>query len=160
MGIVQQARSRRNARGLWFHYYCAGVQRYSNSLELFRTADELRVQYKLARDLVREDPWQLRESVEAFVSKVDHLYVTVCADVFSSAFAPGVSAAQPLVMDPELAIKLLKILVGSGKVVSFDIAEVSPRFDKDNITASLAKVLIFTVVNALCQQKGLLLGER
>jgi len=146
--------------GLPFLYFCAGVQRYSNTIELFRTAEALGVRYKLAKDLIQEDHWQLSESIGAFVGQADHLYVTVCADVFSSAFAPGVSAPQPLGLDPELALKILKRLVRSGKVISFDIAEVSPRFDKDNITASLAKVLIFTVVNTLCQNKNLLLSEQ
>lgn len=146
------------ASGLPFLYYCAGIQRYSNTIELFRTAEALGVKYKLAKDLIQEDHWQLSESIGAFVGQTDHLYVTVCTDVFSSAFAPGVSATQPLGVDPELALKILKRLIRSGKVTSFDIAEVSPRFDKDNITASLAKVIIFTVVNTLCQNKNLLLS--
>ena len=147
-------------KNLPFLYYCAGVQRYSNTLELFRTAEDLGVRYKLARDLLKEDPWLISESIEDFLADTDQLYVTICADVFSSAFAPGVSAPQPLGVDPELAIKMLKLLLRSGKAVSFDIAEVSPRFDQDNITASLAKVLIFTVVNTLCQNKHLLMAER
>lgn len=146
--------------GLPFLYYCAGIQRYSNTIELFKTAEALGVRYKLAKDLVQEDHWQLSESIGAFVSQTDHLYVTICTDVFSSAFAPGVSAPQPLGLDPELALNILKRLIRSGKVISFDIAEVSPRFDKDNITASLAKVIIFTVVNTLCQNKNLLLSEQ
>lgn len=147
-------------KNLPFLYYCAGVQRYSNTIELFRTAEALGVRYKLARDLLKEDPWQISESLEDFIGDTDQLYITVCADVFSSAFAPGVSAPQPLGMDPELALKMLKLLLRSGKAVSFDIAEVSPRFDQDNITASLAKVLIFTVVNTLCQNRHLLMVER
>jgi formiminoglutamase len=147
-------------KNLPFLYYCAGIQKYSNTLELFRTAESLGVRYKLARDLLKEDPWQISESIEAFIGDTDQLYVTICADVFSSAFAPGVSAPQPLGVDPELALKMLKLLLRSGKVISFDIAEVSPRFDQDNITASLAKVLIFTVVNTLCQNKHLLMAER
>jgi formiminoglutamase len=146
-----------DSKGIQFSYYCAGVQKYSNTIELFRTSEALGVTFKLAKDLVQEDHWQLYESIDSFIAKNDHLYITICADVFSSAFAPGVSAPQPLGMDPELALKILKKLIFSGKVVSFDIAEVSPRFDKDNITASLAKVLIFTVVNSLCQKRDLLM---
>lgn len=156
--MFRQIADLNDASGLPFLYYCAGVQRYSNTIELFRTAEALGVKYKLAKDLIQEDHWQLSESIGAFVGQTDHLYVTVCADVFSSAFAPGVSAPQPLGLDPELALKILKRLIRSGKVISFDIAEVSPRFDKDNITASLAKVIIFTVVNTLCQNKNLLLS--
>jgi formiminoglutamase len=143
------------SRGIPFNYFCAGIQRYSNTIELFNTADQLGVDYILSKDLAQADHWSLIERMEKFISENDQLYVTICADVFSSAFAPGVSATQPLGLDPELALKLLKFLVRSGKVVSFDIAEVSPRFDKDNITASLAKVIVFTVVDTICKAKGL-----
>ena len=137
-----------------FSYFCAGVQRHSNTIELFKTAQELGVQYLLAKDMARGDHWQIIEKVDFFVSQNDSIYLTICSDVFSTAFAPGVSAAQPLGVDPELVLKMLKRIISTGKVISFDIAEVSPRFDQDHITASLAKVIIFTVVNMLCSYRN------
>ena len=43
----------------------------------------------------------------------------------------------------------------TNKVISFDIAEVSPRFDQDHITARLASTLIFAVVNSVAELKGM-----
>ncbi len=45
--------------------------------------------------------------------------------------------------------ELIKYIIKSGKVVSIDIAEVSPRFDEDNQTAQLAAITIYAVINTL-----------
>ena len=140
---------------LEYSYMCVGVQKYSNTVDLFKTAHDLDVKYILAKDISLIDDWSLLEKFDKFINKQDHIYMTICSDVFSSAFAPGVSSPQPLGLDPEMVLKFIKYILKSNKVVSFDIAEVSPRFDKDNITANLAKVLIFSVVNTLCQLNNL-----
>ena len=141
-------------KGSPFSYFCAGIQKYGNTIALFKTAKKLGVQYILARDLIDQCDQDIESDITPFLQKNDVIYLTVCADVFSSAFAPGVSAVQPLGLDPEIAIKIIKLLIASNKVISFDISEVSPRFDHDHITASLAKVLIFSVVNAHCLNYG------
>jgi formiminoglutamase len=38
--------------------------------------------------------------------------------------------------------------------VSFDFAEVSPRFDSDDNTAKLAAVFVYALVNALAQSRS------
>jgi formiminoglutamase len=142
-------------RGLKYSYFCMGVQKHSNTIELFKTADRLGAQYILAKDIVSSDNWSMLERLDGFIKQNNHIYITICADVFSSAFAPGVSATQPLGLDPEGVLKFIKYILKSNKVVSFDIAEVSPRFDLDNTTANLAKVLIFAVIDTLAQMKNL-----
>lgn len=137
-----------------YSYLCIGAQQVGNTVGLFRTARELGASFLLSRDLQEAMPWQAVERIEDVIKQNDAVYVTICADVFSSAFAPGVSATQPLGLEPELVLKLLKLLFRSGKVMGFDIAEVAPRFDQDNTTANLAKVLIFSVVNALARLRG------
>jgi len=140
---------------LEYSYMCVGVQKYSNTVDIFKTAHDLDVKYILAKDISLIDDWSLLEKFDKFINKQDHIYMTICSDVFSSAFAPGVSSPQPLGLDPEMVLKFIKYILKSNKVVSFDIAEVAPRFDQDNITANLAKVLIFSVVNTLCQLNNL-----
>ena len=132
-----------------YSYFCLGIQKHSNTRNLFKTADEYNVKYILAKDLLSSDYYNTFEELDDFIRKQDHLYITICSDVFSSAFAPGVSAPQPLGLDPEIALILLKHILSSEKAISFDIAEVSPRFDQDNITSNLASVIIFTLVTTL-----------
>ena len=143
------------ARDLEYSYLCVGIQKYSNTVDLFKTADRLAAHYIMAKDIMGGDNWNVLEKLDDFMRNKDHIYVTICSDVFSSAFAPGVSATQPLGLDPERVLTFLKYIFRSKKVISFDIAEVSPRFDQDNTTANLAKVLIFSVINTLCQLKNL-----
>ncbi len=138
---------------LWA-YLCLGVQRYGNTVDLFKTAERLGVQYVLSKDLADMSASRIAEILDGFTAPRSDLYVTVCADVFSSAFAPGVSAPQPLGMDPEQAFRMLAGLFQTGKVRGFDVCEVSPRFDQDSTTANLAKVLVFSAVRALAQLRG------
>ncbi|HWR07045.1 formimidoylglutamase [Sporomusa sp.] len=141
--------------GLKFRYMCLGIQRFSNTLELFKTAEQYGVVHIPAEEIAAKGDWNVIEKLDEFMKDTNNIYITVCADVFSTAFAPGVSAAQPLGLYPDDVLKYLKHILRSEKVIGFDIAEVSPRFDQDSTTASLAKVLIFAVVNTLCRLKGI-----
>lgn len=140
-----------------FSYFCAGIQKQSNTIDLFKTAERLGVEHILGKDLVESKQEKTKKKIDKYIKEQEHIYFTICSDAFSTAFAPGVSAAQPLGVDPEIAIKIIKQLMRSKKVISFDVAEVSPRFDQDDITASLVKTLIFTVVNTHCLKENLLI---
>lgn len=82
--------------------------------------------------------------------------MTICTDVFSAAFAPGVSATQALGLEPEAVLPIIKHILRTRKIRGFDICEISPRFDQDDTTAKLGAVIIFTVVNTLCKLNDLL----
>lgn len=136
---------------LKYSYFCLGVQKHSNTVELFKTADKLGASYILAKDIIDSGDWNVLEKLDDFIKLQDHIYITICSDVFSTPYAPGVSAIQPLGLDPERVLRFLKHIIKSNKVVTFDIAEVSPRFDQDNTTANLAAIIIFSVINTICQ---------
>ena len=138
-------------RELDYSYLCIGIQKRGNTVDLFKTADSLGVKYILAKDVANNSHWNVLDEIDDFISSKDHIYMTICTDVFSSAFAPGVSAPQPLGLDPERVLKFIKYILKSNKAISFDIAEVSPRFDQDNTTANLASTLIFSVVNTIAK---------
>ncbi len=131
------------------HYLCLGVQRSANTLALFRTARDLGVWHVLARDVLDGPLEDVAAVIDRFLRDVDRVVVTLDMDVFSSAFAPGVSSPQPLGLDPETVLRLFKHLLASGKVKSFDVAEVSPRFDHDDNTAKVAAIFIYALVEAL-----------
>ena len=90
-----------------YNYFCIGIQKHGNTQSLFKTADQLGVEYILARDIVSRDDYSLIEKIDDYIIRQDHLYISICSDVFSSAFAPGVSAPQPLGLDPEKVLALL-----------------------------------------------------
>lgn len=147
--MFRQIHDKNVDEGLKFNYLPIGIQRHSNTVSLFNFAQEAGVEYILAKDIVNGQIYKIFDKIDKFTRKLDHIYITICSDVFSSSYAPGVSAPQPLGLDPEVVIIILKHILQTGKVVSFDISEVSPRYDKDSATASLAAVLIYSVVGEL-----------
>jgi len=132
-----------------FSPFYFGIQKYCNTVTLFKKADELKARHVLAKDMTEANETRICRMLNRFIRNQDYLYVTICADVFSSAFAPGVSSPQPFGLLPEMVLFYLKQVLRSGIVVSFDIAEVSPRFDDDNRTAKLAAIVIFAVITTL-----------
>ena len=138
-----------STKSLNYSYFCLGIQKHCNTIHLFKTAQELGANYILATDIIDSNDWNIFERLDDFIKPQDHVHLTICCDVFSTAYAPGVSASQSLGLDPERVLKFIKYILKSNKVISFDIAEVSPRFDQDNITAELAAIIIFSLVNFL-----------
>jgi formiminoglutamase len=132
-----------------FSYFVLGIQKTSNTLNLFKKAEQLGVEYILARDIREHNMDKIKHQLDQFIEKHESIYLTICSDGFSSAYAPGVSSPQPFGMDPEIVLQLIKYIIKSGKTISVDVAEVSPRFDEDNQTAKLASVLVYAIVNTI-----------
>ncbi|MEN7549573.1 formimidoylglutamase [Rapidithrix thailandica] len=135
-----------------FHYCCFGIQETGNTQALFRKAEELGVNYYHHHQCQWHNIHYLEEQLTAFIQKTDHLYVTIDLDAFSAAYAPGVSAANGLGIHPEIALHLLQKIIESGKLLSLDIAELSPIHDIDQRTAKLAAQMIFRAVMQLIEQ--------
>ncbi len=126
-----------------FSYLCIGIQPAANTSSLYNAANKLRVQ-TIDANIIRETNYANNcVMIDEFISNVDAVYLTVCMDVFTSAYAPGVSAPQALGLTPCQVLPLLKHVVKSGKVLSFDIAELAPDYDQQNRTALLAAQLIY-----------------
>jgi len=146
-----QIAQRCNQRGYPFSYMVLGIQQYGNTVSLFKSAKKFRTNYIMARDISNGTLSRVHKKIDDFIDQHDHIYLTLCADVISSAYAPGVSAPQPFGLHPEIILQLIKIVVRSGKALSFDIAEVSPRFDEDNRTSKLAAIIAFAVINTVIE---------
>jgi formiminoglutamase len=87
--------------------------------------------------------------LDDFMLSLDHIYLTICLDVLAECFAPGVSAPQPLGLSPWQTLPLLKYIIQSGKVVSLDIAELSPPLDQEQKTARLAALIIAELLHTI-----------
>ncbi|TAL62445.1 MAG: formimidoylglutamase [Legionella sp.] len=125
-----------------FHYCCLGIQQFGNTPSLFQRAKELQVPYLSAEQMIQQEQSTQLAFLDEFIKKVDHLYLTICLDVLAESVAPGVSAPQTLGLTPWQILPLLKHIIKTGKVVSFDIAELSPPLDQDKKTARLAALII------------------
>ena len=134
-----------------FNYLCLGIQASGNTRSLFNKADSLGVKYVLAREFVESEPETISTKIKNFINDKDYIYLTICGDVFSSSSAPGVSAMQPFGLKPSDVLRFTKEILQSKKVVSFDIAEVSPPLDDDKRTARLAANIVYEVIESLCE---------
>lgn len=144
-----QAAERLREYEMEFHYLVLGIQQEGNTRDLFDIAKKLGVRYILAEEMSFEALKKWRMQLDEFIQGIDHLYISIDMDGFSSAYAPGVSAPSPFGMNPDIVISVLKYLFDSGKVISCDIAEMNPAYDRDEQTASLAARLIDRVCSWL-----------
>ncbi len=131
-----------------FHYLCLGIRRDANDKKLFQTAQELDVTYVDRNTFRIQFAKEINTWIKAFMEKVDHIYVTIDLDGFSSAYAPGVSAPSPLGFSPDIVLESLETIIASGKLISLDIAEMNPSYDIDHQTAKLAASLIHLVIHS------------
>lgn len=132
-----------------FDYCCLGIQTLGNTPSLFKRAAKLNVHYLTAEQLYENTLEYHLKFLDKFMLKKDFIYLTVCLDVLAECFAPGVSAPQPLGLTPWQLMPLLKYIIQSGKVVSWDVAELSPPLDTDQKTARLAANIIAELLHTI-----------
>lgn len=77
------------------------------------------------------------------------VYATLDMDAVRSADAPGVSATMPDGFSAQEFLAAARLLGRRPSTVAFDIAEVNPAFDRDNITAKLAAYAVQQFVAGL-----------
>lgn len=136
-----------------FNHMTVGIQKSSNTRSLFTFAQQIKSKYILARELGYYNMPINRYKVSEFVDKQDLNYISVCMDVFGSAYAPGVSSPSAIGITPEVFMELFKTIVSKGKTVAFDIAEISPPNDLSKSTPSLGALIIYTLINYLSEMK-------
>ena len=134
--------------GLQKIYFALGIQRAANPPSLFRAAEQHGVGCVTADACTAANVPRILELLAAFLTDIDHLYVTIDLDGFSSAYAPGVSAPSPLGFAPDFFFPVLQTILSSGKVLSLDIAEYNPTYDQDGITAKLAARIVDAIVRS------------
>lgn len=130
-----------------FDYNCIGIQSAGNIPALFATAKQYNAHFLFADDIYQGKQEECKNFIERIIHNNDLLYVSLCLDVFAAPYAPGVSAPQSLGLTPWQIIPGIRQLAQSGKVISYDIAELSPKYDSDNRTAKLAANFIYEIIH-------------
>ena len=128
---------------LAFHYFVLGINPSVNTSSLFDYANQKNVQWLSDIELGTRSLQSINLQLTQFCTAVDHIYITICLDVFPGQIAPGVSAPASLGINPLTVIQLIQALKQfKSKTLMLDIAEMNPLFDIDNRTARLAARLI------------------
>lgn len=128
-------------------YNCIGIQHAGNVRQLFDIASQFDTKLIFADELHQGLQEKCFDFIDRIIDQNDHLYMSLSLDVFSPAFAPGVSAIQPLGLTPWHVIPLIRQMAGSTKMISYDIAEHLPHYDIDHRTAKLAALLIYEIIH-------------
>ena len=132
-----------------FNYLVLGIQKASNPKTLFETASSLHCNF-LEIEQFNIAHWDLvKKCITNFIGSIDKVYVSIDLDGFSSAYAPGVSAPSPLGFTPEIVWKALDVIIQSNKLLSVDIVELNPVYDKDNATARLGARCVEYIVRTI-----------
>lgn len=129
-----------------FNYCCIGVSRFSNTAALFDRAEQLGVHIISDEDCHYQLWENLAKQIEAFISKVDILYMTIDMDCLPSSVVPGVSAPAAYGIELSFVERAVKLIMASGKVKVADIAEINPTFDVDSRSCKVAARLLATIV--------------
>lgn len=125
-------------------YLPIGINQQANPRSLFKLMDVYNQTYIDLEDVRIDNLEEVRKQIGSFISKVDHVYITLDLDVMSMGFSPGVSAPAAFGVFPYLVRQMLKAALDTGKVISFDIAEFNPEYD-DGRTAKLAASFVYDV---------------
>lgn len=130
-----------------FDYNCIGIQRIANTKPLFDTAKSYHTQILYAEDIHQGNKARCMDFINHVIFYNKIIYLSMCMDVFAAAFAPGVSAPQAMGVTPWQMMPLIKKLASSGKIISYDIAELAPVYDLDGRTARLAASFIYEIIH-------------
>ncbi|MBD0778375.1 formimidoylglutamase [Maribacter sp. ANRC-HE7] len=132
-----------------FKYLCLGIRKDANDRNLFETAIDFNVEFLRKKEFNMQHLDAVRQTIKDFIAGVDYIYTTIDLDGFSSAYAPGVSAASPMGFAPDIVLKSLWTIIRSKKMIGMDIAEMNPKYDRDDQTAKLAASLIQYVLHRI-----------
>lgn len=132
-----QAFEHAHLQELDLQYFVYGINRANNTKALFKTAEDLKVDFCTNRE-VQDTEEESLNRIRLFLEDRTHVYLTVCLDVFKASIAPGVSAPAWNGIDLQHALRVLDMIKKSGKMITMDICELNPSLDQDQKTAKLA----------------------
>lgn len=135
--------------GTAFQYLCLGIRKDANDKVLYETAADFEVTFLENSKFKSYYAEHVVRVVLDFIREVDHIYVTIDLDGFSSAYAPGVSAPSPMGFSPTIVLDTLQMIIDSKKLISLDIAEMNPKYDHDHQTAKLAASIIHFLIHQM-----------
>lgn len=129
-----------------FDYLCIGAAEEANTVALFDRANEWGVRVVMDKALLN-NPHAADVEISAMVRRCDVIYLTIDIDLMPHYQAPGVSAPAARGVPFFIVEHLVKTVIAACKEAErplplADIVELSPPFDRDNMTAKSASLLV------------------
>ncbi len=129
-----------------YKYLCLGIQKSGNTKQLFDRNKKFGGIFVTAEDIY-SNSINLHNTYRKFVNDSESIYITLCMDVFASSVAPGVSAPTPFGIMPHHFLQIIDEIFKTKNICLFDITEVNPKADINDLTSRLAANIIFHVVD-------------
>ena len=135
----------RNLSPSRFDYLCIGVAAESNTQALLQRANDWGVRIISDHDII-ESPDCADREIHEMAKRCDIIYLTIDIDLMPHFQAPGVSAPAargvPFATVEHLVKSVLKACQKENCLMPLaDIVELSPKHDRDSMTAKTAAVL-------------------
>ncbi|MFW9924682.1 MAG: arginase family protein [Candidatus Thorarchaeota archaeon] len=125
--------------------YFIGVRGHNLGWEEVEFCKNNNMNYLNAQDTA--DPQLRNKFLNNIISKHETLYVSLDIDVLDPAFAPGISVPEPGGITSRELFEIITSL--AKKTKCFDVVEVNPLKDLNDITAKIACKSIFHLIDAL-----------
>jgi formimidoylglutamase len=132
-----------------------GIAEFANSPQLAAFAGACGVTVIPGRGL-RHDG--MRKAVEQALERAsdgtDAIYVSVDIDCIEQAQAPGTAAPNPFGLDLRDVQEALRLIGAHAKIAGFDLVEISPPFDRDDMTGRAGASLVLSFLYGLASRCG------
>lgn len=127
-----------------------GMAEFANSPQLASYAAEMGVTVIPAREVRRTGMASAVERALVLAADgTDAIYVSVDIDCIDQSQAPGTAAPNPSGLDARDVQDALRRIGAHPKVVGFDLVEISPPFDHDDITGRTGAALVLNFLFGL-----------
>ncbi|MBV9784568.1 MAG: agmatinase family protein [Acidisphaera sp.] len=127
-----------------------GMSEFTNSRQLAEYARIQGVTVMPGRDLRRDGVLAgVHQALEIAGNGTDAIYVSVDIDCIDQAQAPGTAAPNPFGLDLRDIQEALRIIGSAPKTVGMDLVEISPPFDRDNMTGRAGASLVLSFLYGL-----------
>lgn len=122
-----------------------GISEFANSPQLASYARDQHVTVMPGRTLRRDGVAAgVRLALDIASEGTDAIYVSLDIDCIDQAQAPGTAAPNPFGLDLFDVQEALRTLGANPKVVGLDLVEISPQFDRDNMTGRAGASLVLS----------------
>jgi formimidoylglutamase len=130
-----------------------GIAEFTNSAQLAGYA-RLQGVTVIAGRTIRRDGMagSLARALRVAGDGTDAIYVSLDIDCLDQAQAPGTAAPNPFGLDAREMQEALRTLGADPRVVGLDIVEISPPYDRDDMTGRLGASLVLSFLYGLASR--------
>ncbi|HZS81553.1 MAG TPA: agmatinase family protein [Stellaceae bacterium] len=96
----------------------------------------------------------IEEAIARAAEGTDAIYVSVDIDSIDQSQAPGTAAPNPCGLDARDVQEALRRIAAHPKTVGFDLVEIAPPFDPQNITGRTGAALVLNFLYGLASRGG------